>query len=65
MNMKDAWNSIKHGENITNPKTGTVIGKWIGEKPELPSGFDRFIEGNISNINTDDLVSSDWIKKED
>lgn len=65
MNMKEAWNSVKHGESIINNKSGLIIGKWIGDKPNLPSSFDRFIESNISNINTDDLVSSDWVKKED
>ena len=65
MNMKDAWNSIKHGKSIINLDSGTKIEKWIGDKPDLPSSFDRFIESNISNLSTNDLVSSNWIKKED
>ena len=56
MNMKDAWNSIKHGKSIINLDSGTKIEKWIGDKPDLPSSFDRFIESNISNLSTNDLV---------
>lgn len=62
MNMKEAWNSVKHGETIVNTVSLTKIEKWIGDKPDLPPSFDRFIESNITNISTDDLVSADWMK---
>ncbi len=61
MNMKDAWNSAVHGEAIVNASSGTRIEKWIGDKPGLSPSFDRFIESNVSNISTEDIVSSDWI----
>lgn len=64
MNMKEAWNSIRHGEAIVNISSGTRIEKWIGDKPDLAPSFDRFIESNGATIDTDDLVSSDWIAEE-
>lgn len=63
MNMKDAWNSIRHGEAIVNTATGLRIEKWIGDKPGMAPSFDRFIESNVSQIHTDDLVSSMWEKE--
>lgn len=62
MNMKDAWNSIAHGEYIINTVSGTRIEKWIGEKPDLAPSFDRFIESNLMQLHSSDLVSDKWEK---
>ena len=62
MNMRDAWNSVSHGEAITNPATGTVIHKWIGEKPGHEPGFSRFLESNINTLSVDDILALTWEK---
>ena len=62
MNMKEAWNSILHGEAIINTVSGTRIEKWIGEKPDMPPSFDRFIESNLMQLHSSDLVSDKWEK---
>ena len=63
MNMKDAWNSIKHGEAIVSLESGTRVEKWIGDKPDLLPSFDRFIESNVGSLTTNDLVSGEWVKE--
>ena len=63
MNMKEAWNTIAHGEAIINTASGTRIEKWIGDKPDLSPSFDRFIESNLMQIHSSDLVSDKWEKE--
>ena len=60
MNMRDAWNSVEHGEAIINPATGTVIHKWMEDKPGQVPGFTRFLEGNVSSLKVEDVFADTW-----
>lgn len=62
MNMRDAWNSVQHGEAIINPVTGTTIQKWMGDKPGQEPSFTRFVESNISTLRIDDILALTWEK---
>ena len=61
MNMKEAWNTAKHGEAIVNTSSQTRFEKWISDKPGLAPCFDRFLLENVANLDSSDLVSSDWM----
>jgi hypothetical protein len=58
--MKQAWNLAPHGSAIINADSGQRFDKWIGDKPDMAPSFDRFIESNVLQINSDDLVSDKW-----
>ena len=59
MNMKQAWQATEHGKAFYRPN-GTRVEKWMGDKPGLPSAFDRFLLEGSSGFTSDDLMADDW-----
>ena len=59
MRLLDAWNNCQHGGKMIRPN-GVIIEKWLGDKPGLPSGFERFLKKNIDTIPMEDLMAEDW-----
>lgn len=59
MTAREAWNLCEHGKAIVRP-TGARLEKWMGDKPGLAPGFDRYVLKNADTIPLDDLSATDW-----
>lgn len=59
MTLLDAWNKCPHGGTVARP-SGAFVEKWMGDKPGLPTGFDRWLSENAGLIPATDLMAGDW-----
>lgn len=59
MRLDEAWDATAHGGSMSRP-SGTKVEKWMGDKPNLPSGFTRWLEESVSTITAADLMAGDW-----
>jgi hypothetical protein len=59
MNLREAWDATAHGRAMRR-QSGERIEKWVGEKPNLPPGFDRYVRENADTIGLDNIMATDW-----
>jgi hypothetical protein len=59
MRLDEAWAATIHGGSMSRP-SGARIEKWMGDKPDLPDSFTRWIEESIGTVAVADLMAGDW-----